>query len=236
MDLKERNALGDAADTHWYYVSKARMVARILPGTQNDFLDVGAGLGWFSRWFLENGYGQSAVCVDPGYDADSEETLGNGKTISYVRSIGENSSNVVLLMDVLEHVDDDVALLQDYWDKAEPGTVFVITVPAFEFLWSAHDDYLDHRRRYTRARLDQTIHDVGGTPDRLYYYFGTIFPIACVVRLLSRNRTADSSDMRPAPKLVNSFLTAVCGLEARLARWNTLAGLSVVARFQKPES
>lgn len=234
MDLKERDALGNSADTHWYYVSKARMVARNLPHAPREILDVGAGLGWFSRWFLSNGYGAHAVCVDPGYEADSYEDVGNGRKISYIRSIGQSKADLVLLMDVLEHVDDDAALLQEYWDKAAPGTIFVITVPAFEFLWSAHDDYLDHRRRYTRARLAKTILAVGAKPGLLYYYFGAIFPIAVAVRLLKRKSDAESSDMRPVPGTLNAALTFICGVEARLARWNKLAGLTVVAQFEKP--
>jgi SAM-dependent methyltransferase len=235
LDLKERDALGASADTHWYYVSKARMVARHLPNAPREILDVGAGLGWFSRWFINHGYGSHAVCVDPGYDADSVEDLGNGRKISYVRSIDENSADLVLLMDVLEHVDDDVALLQEYWDKAAPGTVFVITVPAFKFMWSAHDDYLDHRRRYTRALLAKTIEAVGAKPRLLHYYFGTIFPIAVIVRFLRRKSDANSSDMGPVSGPLNTLLTAICGLEARMARWNKLAGLSVVAQFEKPK-
>ncbi|RYH06629.1 bifunctional 2-polyprenyl-6-hydroxyphenol methylase/3-demethylubiquinol 3-O-methyltransferase UbiG [Tropicimonas sp. IMCC6043] len=234
MDLKERDALGDSADSHWYYVSKARMVARHLPRSPREILDVGAGLGWFSRWFLDNGHGEQATCVDPGYEAEREEDLNGGRRVSYVRAVERTDADLFLLMDVLEHVDDDVALLKEYWDKAAPGTVFVITVPAFEFLWSAHDDYLDHRRRYTRARLAKTIRAVGAEPRLLHYYFGSIFPIAVAVRLLKRKSDADSSDMRPMPAPINTILTAICGIEAQLTRWNRLAGLSVVAQFIKP--
>ncbi|MFN3260848.1 MAG: class I SAM-dependent methyltransferase [Pikeienuella sp.] len=233
MDLKERNALGDSADTHWYYTSKARMVARKLTPRPKEILDVGAGLGWFSRWFLDNGYGQRAVCVDPGYDEEREETLGGGRSVAYVKGVESYGSDLVLLMDVLEHVDDDVGLLKEYWDKAPKGATFVITVPAFEFLWSAHDDYLDHRRRYTCARLARTIRAVGAEPEELHYYFGAIFPIAVAVRLLKRGSKADSSDMKPVPAPLNAVLKAVCGVEALFCRWNRIAGLSVVARFTK---
>ena len=56
---------------------------------------------------------------------------------------------VILLMDVLEHVDDDVGLLRAYAEPARPGTRFIVSVPAFSWLWSAHDEFLEHRRRYT---------------------------------------------------------------------------------------
>ena len=234
MDLKERDALGDQADTHWYYVSKARMITRHFPHKPRKILDVGAGLGWFSHWLLSNGYAETAVCVDPGYDTERTETLNGGQEIHYVRAISATDADLVLLMDVLEHVDDDVALLREYWDKAASGTVFIITVPAFKFLWSAHDDYLDHRRRYTTTMLAQTIRSAEAEPGQLHYYFGSIFPAAAAVRLLKRNTQPDRSDMGPVPAPLNALLTGVCTLETGAMKLNRIAGLSVVAQMVKP--
>ncbi|QMU59202.1 MAG: methyltransferase domain-containing protein [Boseongicola sp.] len=234
MDLKEHKALGEQADTHWYYVSKARMITRHFPHQLHQILDVGAGLGWFSKWLLRNGYGTTAVCVDPGYDSESTETLTNGSSIQYVRSITKSDADLVLLMDVLEHVDDDVALLKEYWDKAASGTVFILTVPAFEFLWSAHDDYLEHRRRYTTKRLAETIRAAGAEPQQLHYFFGGIFPAAAAVRMLKRSSTPDRSDMGAVPALLNGTLKGLCRLESTIMKFNGVAGLSVVAQLVKP--
>lgn len=234
MDLKERDALGDQADKHWYYVSKARMATRHLPNSTREILDVGAGLGWFSLWLLRNGHAERAVCVDPGYETEHEERV-EGGTILYRRSVTEVDADIVLMMDVLEHVDDDVALLRQYWDMAAPGTVFLITVPAFRFLWSAHDDYLEHRRRYTLSMLGDTVRAAGAEPEALHYYFGSIFPLAAVVRLTrSRRREANRSDMGRVPAAVNGLLTAILKAETQITTWNRLAGLSVVARLRKP--
>lgn len=232
MDLKERDALGAQADYHWYYVSKAEMVARKLPRRSERILDVGAGIGWFSRYYLRRGMAAEAVCVDPGYAGDSEEFI-DGRKLSCVRKISHINANVVLMMDVLEHVDDDSTLLLQYWKLAKPGTLFVITVPAFEFLWSSHDDALEHRRRYTCARLRQTILSTGQEPDTLHYFYGTIFPIAAMIRLLRRHRASARSDLRPVPKVFNRLLTGLCRFEISLASRNRLAGLSVVATIKK---
>lgn len=236
MDLKERNALGEQADRHWYYTSKANMITRHFASPAGEVLDVGAGLGWFSDWLLRNGHAESAVCVDPGYDQPIRNETVAGRPIRYVQEIGETEADLVLLMDVLEHVDDDVALLREYWEKARPGTTFVITVPAFEFLWSAHDDFLEHRRRYTTAMLAETIRAAGASPDRLHYYFGAVFPVAVAVRLARRRSDADSSDMKPVPEALNSVLKAICRAETHLMKLNRLGGLSVVASFRKPDA
>ncbi|EPX76570.1 class I SAM-dependent methyltransferase [Salipiger mucosus] len=226
--------LGEGADDHWYYQSKARMITHHFHQRPSSILDVGAGLGWFSRWLLENDRGDGATCVDPGYETESEEKLPNGRTVRYVRETGESDADLVLLMDVLEHVDDDVALLSTYWDLAPPGATFIITVPAFEFLWSAHDDYLEHRRRYTVRSLERTIRAAGATPERLHYYFGAIFPLAAAVRLLKRGRTSETSDMRPAGPVANGLLKGICGAETAVMKLNRLGGLSVVAVLRKP--
>lgn len=233
MDLKEQNALGDQADTHWYYVSKARMMSRHLPQRRTSILDVGAGIGWFSKWLIKNGGVERCVCVDPGYEVPERASEELGDRLKFVQSISETDADVILLMDVLEHVDDDVALLRWYWDLAKPGTTFIITVPAFEFLWSSHDDFLEHRRRYTIGSLRETIRRAGTEPQSIHYYFASILPVAVLVRLLRRGKAAEGSDMRRVPAALNRILTAVCDLESRLCRLNKIGGLSVVARLRK---
>jgi len=231
MDLKEEAALGDAIHTHWYYQSKARMMAACT-GACREVLDVGDGSGFFSRWLLQNGLAARAVCVDPGYDSDRSETE-SGRTIDFRREIAESSADLVLMMDVLEHVDDDVGLLADYLGHVAPGTRIFITVPAFEFIWSPHDDFLEHRRRYTLAGLRRVVTEEGAREIVGHYYFGAIFPLAVVMRLIQRGRAADRSDMGPQPAVVNTALRAICTAERSVMGWNRIAGLSVVMLCEK---
>ena len=79
--------------------------------------------------------GKSAICVDPGYAQEWSETV-HGKPISFRRASPVGDADVVLLMDVIEHVDDDVGLLRSYAASARPGTRFIVSVPAFSWLWS----------------------------------------------------------------------------------------------------
>lgn len=235
MDLKEEAAIGDAIDTHWYYISKAKMMAlhikRMLPkGYANHILDVGAGGGWFSRWILKNGLAQHATCVDPGYPEDWEEKI-NGRTLSFKRSVTiEDCSNIdlVLMMDVLEHVDEDSALLSEYLTLIAKGTPVFVTVRAFNFLWSAHDEFLEHRRRYTLSQLKSTIENAGAHAEEIHFYFGAIFPLVAAIRLIRRGKTAERSDMRPAPNLINGILKGVLSAERTVMRLNRLAGVSAV--------
>lgn len=227
MDLKEEAALGASIDSHWYYISKSRVVEDHVKGRGLSLLDVGAGAGWFSRRLLAHGLAREAICVDPGYPEDRDETAG-GKRLAFRRSIETADADVILLMDVLEHVDDDVGLLASYASRAKPGTDVLITVPAFAFLWSAHDVYLEHKRRYTLAGLRQTVRAAGLAEVSAHYYFASIFPAALIVRLLGRFRQPSRSDMRPAPAWLNRVLLALLSAERTLMRANRAFGLTVV--------
>ncbi len=197
MDLKEEGLLGDAVATHWYYQSKAQALAACLPkGEELRILDVGAGSGFFSRWLLERGLATEATCVDTGYTEDRDETV-QGRPLAFRKSIEASDANIVLMMDVLEHVADDVGLLASYLDKLPASATVLITVPAFQFLWSAHDVFLEHYRRYTVASLAKTVRTAGAVPTHLHYYFGAIFPLAVAVRMTRRAGAADRSDMTP---------------------------------------
>jgi len=112
------------------------------------------------------------------------------------------------MIDVLEHVDDDVGLLRDYVRRAEPGTRFLISVPAFQFLWSSHDEFLEHRRRYRLSDLRQTVEAAGLAPLRMRYFFGLLFPAAAAMRLAEKKNQdgAPASQLKSAPDWLNKSL------------------------------
>src|SRR3546814_5651478 len=77
-------------------------------------------------------------------------------------------------MDVLEHGEDDAGLLRTYLDKAPPQAQATITVPAFQVLWSHHDVFLEHHRRYTLKTLSRLVERAGAVPLRMHYSSGQI--------------------------------------------------------------
>jgi SAM-dependent methyltransferase len=232
MDLKEEDILGADIGRHWYYRSKAAALSRTVRDLPfRRILDVGAGSGFFSRHLLAKTAAQSALCVDTGYTTDRDEALG-GKPVRYRREIGRTDCDLVLMMDVLEHVDDDRGLVRRYADKVPTGAHFLVTVPAFQFLWSGHDVFLEHVRRYRLAGIEQVLRDGGLDIVRGSYYFGLVFPLAATLRLADRNATEPKSSLVRHGVLANTLLSAVCVAELPLLPINRLAGLSafVVAR------
>ena len=233
MDLKEAATIGDGIESHWYYASKGRALQQLLKGVRAEtVLDVGAGSGVFSRQLLDAGICQRAVCVDPGYRSERVE-LHNDHEITFTRSADRVPAELILMMDVLEHVDDDVGLLRHYSKTLRASDRLVITVPAFQFLWSGHDVFLEHRRRYTRRQLEAVVRAANLEPMNSGYFFGLLFPIAAVKRLLERwlpgrQGVQPRSALAVQPKAINAILIKLHELErAVVFPFNRFAGLTV---------
>jgi SAM-dependent methyltransferase len=234
MDLKEEDILGADIAQHWYYRSKAAALSRAVADLKPQrLLDVGAGSGFFSRHLLAQGGAQSALCVDIGYDRDRDDQIG-GKPVLYRRDCGATDCDLVLMMDVLEHVDDDRGLVRHYAAKVPSGAHFLVTVPAFRFLWSGHDVFLEHKRRYRLGEIEAAMRDAGLKIVKGAYYFGLVFPLAAAMRLATRAQPEPKSSLKKHGVLTNGLLTAICAAELPLFPLNRLAGLSAFVLAKKP--
>ena len=234
MDLKEEDILGAEIGRHWYYRSKAAALRRMVDGLNaRRILDIGAGSGFFSRHLLAEAGAQSALCVDIGYPSDHDDSEG-GKPVLYRRDTGPTDCDLVLMMDVLEHVDDDRGLVRHYTARVPSGAHFLVTVPAFRFLWSGHDVFLEHKRRYRLGEIETTMRDAGLQVVRGAYYFGFVFPLAAAVRLATRGATEPRSGLKKHGAFTNGLLATVCAAELPLLTVNRLAGLSAFVLARKP--
>lgn len=236
MDLKELELIGADQEHHWYYASKSQALRRALGDYQpRHILDVGAGSGFFSRVLLRDTSAQSAVCVDTGYADDRSERYFD-KRLVFSRTIPTAEADLVLLMDVLEHVDDDAGLLRDVMSRTAPHARFIVSVPAFSWLWSRHDEFLGHRRRYTRTHLCRVLTAAGLRPLGAFYMFAAIFPAVAAQRLWQRVRQTEqpaASDLRQHHRWSNALLMRLCVAESAVARHNRAFGLTAFAVAEK---
>jgi SAM-dependent methyltransferase len=237
VDLKEEEILGDQINSHWYYRAKAAALLRDLRGQMpTEILDIGAGSGFFSHSLLKQTGVQRATCVDIGYRQDRDE-IWCGKPIVFRRTIERCRADLVLAMDVIEHVEDDAALLSTYCDLVPPGTRFIISVPAFNFLWSAHDIFLEHYRRYTLRSLEAAMRRSGLVVDWSHYYYAAVFPLAAGLRLSERLKDPRAirphSQLRQHGALVNGVLSTLLAAERPVMRANKLFGLTAFAGGHK---
>lgn len=155
MDLKEVKGLGSR---HPWELARLDALRRILSGTLRDglkVLDLGCGDGFVSRE-LFNGMAVSVTAVDSNFTASDIAALsGQSRNITYSKTLEEDGPfDLVLLLDVVEHVQDDLGLLMGIAQKRlASGGRILITAPAFNALFSGHDRFLGHRRRYNPGEL-----------------------------------------------------------------------------------
>ncbi len=232
MDLKEEEILGDKIHEHWYYVSKGKAMREFLGEHKSlEVLDVGAGSGIFSRQLLDHNICQSAVCVDPGYDEESEE-LHQGKKIKFVKSLDKTTQKLILMMDVLEHVPDDTALIREYADSMPDDGKLLITVPAFQFMWSGHDVFLEHYRRYTIEQMERAVSMAGLKPIKSRYFFASLFPMVAAARVaknaLTKGKVEPKSELKVYSDAMNKALIKIHDAErSSIFKFNKGFGLSV---------
>jgi 2-polyprenyl-3-methyl-5-hydroxy-6-metoxy-1,4-benzoquinol methylase len=237
MDIVECEQLDHAgAARHWYYESKYKLLRshlRRLPLDRTEFTtaDVGSGLGLFLHKMEADGLASPdrSMGIDPAYQG---VTNAIHSSIPIHPAFPSGSAfDLILMMDVLEHVEDDLALLNSIINHLKNPGYLLITVPALPLLWSSHDRFLGHYRRYTLKSLRSLI-EASGTLEIMncHYFFASILPVAIPVRWSqSKKRDAKSSDMKNLHPLLNSLLKGICDCELNLSRYNKFAGLTALA-------
>jgi SAM-dependent methyltransferase len=227
---------------HWWFVGKRMILRAVLEDrVRNDrLLDLGCGTGGVLRdWMDESrcfGIDRNPlaleICARNGF-----ARLVRGDLTSL--PFDEQSFDAVLLMDVIEHLDDDLGFLRTASELCAPGGRVVVAVPAFQALWSQHDETFEHRRRYSAKQLVTVIRRAGLEPERVTYTNTLLFPVAAVWRLASYRlgfgRVAPKHDFWPIPGWLNRILTGVYALEARLLkRFDLPFGVSVLCVARRP--
>ena len=229
-------------DDQWWFVGK-RLLVRALLGNRpptGRLLDLGCGMGGLLREFeataacfgTDRSQYALAVCRAKGARALARADLS-------APPFRSGCFDTVLALDVIEHLDDDVKFLRDAAALLAPSARFVVVVPAFQLLWSQHDETFQHRRRYTAAQLEAALRAAGLVPERTTYLHALIFPIALVWRVASRwlglGRVAPKHDFWPIPAWLNRLLAAAYRLEAFwLRRFDLPVGVSVACIARRP--
>lgn len=236
-------------DLHWWFVGRRRILLEVLNrylapnGSQTRrILDVGCGTGTMLTYLASFGKAEG-VDIDEeaiGYCRDrglQNVRLGEASSLPF----GDGSFDLVTALDVVEHLDDDVAAFREMKRVLRPGGQILVTVPAHRFLWGDQDEVNMHKRRYNARELRDRLVESGFDVLRISYMNAILFAPIAAVRLARRlehrlrPRIQPQSDFRyPAPGPVNFLLAAVFGAEGPiLRRMNIPFGVSILALAQK---
>lgn len=221
----------DLEQRHWWFTARRTIlrsvVARICPPDRDRLvLDIGCGTGGNTAAFAAE---YTCIGIDPVADAVAaarERFSGVEFRIGTVPSGTEDllpRTDVALLLDVLEHVEDDVLLVSQILDGMRPGAHLVIAVPADPSLWSAHDRGFEHYRRYTVDRLRAVWLGLPVTERLVTPWNARLYPLVKLARMFSRLRGKatghDDTDLAQPAGPVNALLRHVfTGEKSRLLR------------------
>lgn len=241
MELAAYHSLRDQQDRHWWFVGRRRIVAQLirrfvpLPATAR-VLEAGCGYGG-NLAMLETFGAVDAFEFDDAARAHaaalSRRRVTYGKLPHHIGFTGERF-DLIAMLDVLEHIDDDVGSLRSLRDRLAPDGSLLLTVPAVPWLWSDHDVLHQHKRRYTRRLLRQRLDQAGFEVAGIGYFNSLLFPLALVQRLAARLTGGGAGDHDAPAEPLNAILAAIFSAEqALLGRIPFPIGLSLFAVARK---
>jgi SAM-dependent methyltransferase len=235
--------MAESEAAHWWFQGRRKILAAIIGGlnlpASARILELGSGSG--GNFDLLSRFGElTAVEMNDTARAVSvQKSAGAVTVLAGVLPDGlpafAEKFDLICLLDVLEHVEQDMATLVAIKALLAPAGAVVITVPAFTALWGPHDDQLHHKRRYRHSELKSKLLGAGFHIDKLSYCNMLLFPAGLAVRLgdqlaqlLTKKRRASGTGILPYP--LNGSFAAIFGAERFLLRRRDLPiGLSLLA-------
>jgi SAM-dependent methyltransferase len=242
MDRDYEHQTHQAEDRHWWYRGRRTVLDGVIAGlglpADPRILDAGCGSGRFMVELAKLGTVTGVELSDTSVSLARGRQLGEVVEGSVLEMpFPENSFDLAVSLDVIEHLEDDLAALRELRRTVAPGGALLVTVPAYQWLWSGHDEINHHHRRYTRRSLQRVAEQAGWRQVRTTYFNSLLLPVAIALRVLDRfsTKTTESSlDLWIPPEPLNWLLERPLALEAALiARSGRIpAGLSLLAVFR----
>ena len=230
--------------SHWWHIGRRKIIAgfveeicRQVTDRRPRILDVGCGTG--ANLLMLSKYGEAegvdvsedaiAFCRERGLD---KVRLGAGEELPYE----DGTFDLVTALDVVEHMDDDLAGLGEMQRVLRPGGRVLLFVPTFMFLWGLQDEVSNHRRRYRLPELRRVLEKAGLEVERTTYANITLFaPILLIRKLMRLTGIRTESENSINVSALNGILGGVFGAESTILRYLNLPfGVSGLCVARKP--
>lgn len=243
MKKKAYSELATLETTFWWHVGRMNIIDKQLgelPGKKTrKILNIGAGTGGTIPTLEKHG---SVTNVDTSDDAIAllKKSGYEVKKISGGKlPFKDNEFDVITALDVLEHIDDDAGAIKEWQRVIKPGGHMIITVPAYQWLWSEHDETNMHYRRYTRKSLHKAVHGSENLNKRkLSYMIVFSLPLIAGFRMIERLKPKKtlkkSTNFVILPKPINNFFIQLLKIEGSAHKFISFpTGTSLISVSQK---
>lgn len=238
MEAAEYETMAALERDHWWFAARRRVVDALLRRSavpdNASILEVGCGSGGnlelLARhgdvWALEMDETARHRAADRGIARDVDHAR-----LPEVEPFPGRRFDLIVMLDVLEHIEQDRESLAKLRESLAPGGRIVVTVPAFPFLWSAHDEALHHCRRYTRRTLQEVFQGSGLQLSYLSYFNVVLFFPVAMVRMIGRVLgKKGASDLSLPARPINAIFRGVFASERTwIGRLKAPFGVSLVA-------
>jgi SAM-dependent methyltransferase len=237
--------MAEVAETHWWYRARRAWLRqelgpRLAPGERA--YDIGCGTGDALATLAELG-ARPVAGTDLSehvlrWVVDRDDPPAVLESLAERLPFADRSASTLISMDVIEHLDDDVVALREYRRLLRPGGVLFLTVPAYQWIWSEHDERAAHRRRYSRQRFVTAVRAAGFEVDRVTYFFTFLVPVAALLRKTPLRRFFPATDEEASAMhpLIDRALAIASNLERRVgARVDLPFGLSILIVAHLPD-
>lgn len=226
---------------HWWFVARRKIVTALIEKHRPKpeplkILEVGCGTG--SNIAMLQGFGTvDAVEPDDGARALAEARSGIAIKGGYLPdgvALPDGHYDLIVLLDVLEHIPEDLPALSALRRKLAPGGRLLVTVPAMPWLWSAHDAAHHHQRRYTAKTLTDVFTRAGFRLRHRTYFNTVLFPLIVAARAVGKVTGREGGDDAMPPRPLNRLLEALFGAERYWVAGRSLplgVSLAVVAEL-----
>jgi SAM-dependent methyltransferase len=237
MERAVFDRMAEHDQVHWWYVARRKILADLIRREADlprdaRILEIGCGTGHNFAMLREFGR-LDALEVDAEARALAGTRLGRevgDAPLPELTGVPDRSYDLIALLDVLEHVDGRPESLRSIATKLAPGGKILITVPAYQWMWSAHDRAHHHKLRYSKRGLRRDAEAAGLEVRKLGYFNSLLFPLAAAVRILGKLVGKSSSDDKLPSKPLNAIFEKIFGLERHMiGRVPFPAGVSLFA-------